>query len=94
MRIRRGPTNVRNLITRIRDQPPLVQQYANQELYSGIIKSRRVCGTSPTGTKAESISKEEENVVRYAARYVAFALLKKHEPTSSDTSLNVSAAWL
>ena len=37
---------------------PLVQQYINQELFSGIIKSR--CGSYPTvSTKATSMTREE-----------------------------------
>ena len=61
---------------------PLVQQYVNQELYSGIIKVR--CASGPT--KVSSILKEEENVVRYAAGYVPFTLLKKHERSLAETA--------
>ena len=57
---------------------PLVQQFVNQELYSSIIKSRCVCHRT-IAAKAVSMSTEEQNIVRYAAGYVPFALLKKHE---------------
>lgn len=64
---------------------PLVQQHVNQELYSSNIKSR--CGCHHTAAaKAASMSTEEENIVRYAAGYVPFALLKKHERQRSEPS--------
>ena len=68
-----------------RELDPLVQQYVNQELYSGIIKVRRASGRT-IATKASSMSKEEENVVRYAAGYVPFALLNKHERSLAETA--------
>ena len=56
------------------DIDPLVQQFVNQELYSSIIKSQ--CGCHHTvAAKAASMS-TEENIVRYAAGYVSYALLK------------------
>ena len=57
---------------------PLVQQFVNQELYSSIIKSRCACHRT-IAAKAVSMSTEEQNIVRYAASYVPFAFLKKHE---------------
>lgn len=67
------------------DIDPLVQQFVNQELYSSIIKSR--CGCRRTvAAKAASMSTEEENIVRYAAGYVPYALLKKHERRLSKSS--------
>ena len=67
------------------DVDPLLQQYVNQELYSSIIKSR--CGFHRTiAAKAASMTTEEENIVRYAAGYVPFALLKKHERHGSESS--------
>ena len=64
---------------------PLVQQFVNQELYSSIIKSRCVCHRT-IAVKAATMSTEERNIVRYAAGYVPFSLLKKHERHSSKTS--------
>lgn len=67
------------------DIDPLVQQFVNQELYSSIIKSR--CGCHRTiAAKAASMSTEELNIVRYAAGYVPYALLKKHERRLSESS--------
>ena len=64
---------------------PLVQQHLNQELYSSIIKSRCSCYHT-AAAKAASMSTEEENIVGYAAGYVPFTLLKKHERQRSKPS--------
>ena len=64
---------------------PLVQQYINQELFSDIIKSR--CGSYPTvSTKATSMTREEENIVRYASGYVPYSLMKKYEKNVTEKS--------
>ena len=67
---------------------PLVQQYVNQELFSGIIKSH--CGSSPiVPTKAASMIREEENIVRYAAGFVSYSLMKKHERKVTEKSASI-----
>ena len=64
---------------------PLVQQYVNQELFSSMVKSR--CGSCSTvATKAASMTKEEENIVRYASGYVPYSLMKKHERNVTEKS--------
>lgn len=68
-----------------KDLDPLVQQFINQELYSSIIKSRCSCHCT-IAAKATSMSTEEEKIVRYAAGYVPFVLLKKHERHLSKSS--------
>ena len=67
------------------DIDPLVQQFVNQELYSSIIKSRCGCHCTIAG-KSASMSIEEENIVRYAAGFVPFALLKRYERNVSTSS--------
>lgn len=67
------------------DVDPLVQQFVNQELYSSIIKSRCGCHRTIVG-KSASMSIEEENIVRYAAGFVPFALLKRYERNVSTSS--------
>lgn len=62
----------------------VVQQFTNKELYSSIIKS--LYGTCTIAHKAASMSTAEENIVRYAAGYVPFALLKKHKRYLSESS--------
>ena len=58
------------------DLDPLVQQHVNQELLSNITKSH--CGSCSTAaTKAVSMTKEEENIARYAPGYVPYSLMKK-----------------
>ena len=66
---------------------PLVQQYVNQELFSGIIKSH--CGSSPiVPTKAASMTREEK-IVRYAAGFVSYSLMKKHERNVTEKSASI-----
>ena len=66
---------------------PLVQQYVNQELFSNVIKSHcdshSICTAA---TKAASMTKEEENIVRYASGYVPYSLMKKHERSLTEKS--------
>jgi hypothetical protein len=64
----------------------------NQELFSGIIKS--LCGSHPTvSKKATSITREEENIARYASGYVPYSyslmLLLAHSDLSPPHSLTL-----
>ena len=75
---------------------PLVQLCVSQELYSRIIKSRCACHRT-IAAKAVSMSTEEQNIVRYAAGYVSFALLKNMRdiyPNPLHFLWNVLVVWL
>ena len=71
---------------------PLVQQSVNQKLFEELVKSLQTVSSSYTSGSITStiedltISAEEENIIRYAAGFVPFALLKKHEKSKSASS--------
>ena len=59
---------------------PLVYQHVNYELYAALVKSK-LCQLSTqhntTYVEVPELNEEEENIIRYAAGYVPFKLLKK-----------------
>ena len=60
---------------------PLVCQYVNQRLYASIIKSH-LCQSSqstPSTIDIPKLTTDEESIIRYAAGYVPFKLVKKDE---------------
>ena len=64
---------------------PLVYQNVNQRLYEDLIKSHlssQSTGT-PTGIPPQ-LTGDEENIIRYAAGYVALKLLKKYEQSTPE----------
>ena len=68
---------------------PLVQQSVNQKLFEDLVESlsdsyplRSVSSTIEDST----ISVEEENIIRYAAGFVPFTLMKRHEKSKSTSS--------
>ena len=62
-----------------------MQQYVNQELFSNMIKSH--CSSCSTlATKTVSMTREAENIVRYASGYVPYSLMKKHETSVQERS--------
>ena len=65
------------LISLEEDLDPLVQQYVNQKLYEDIIKCNFCSYPSPTSKN--SLTPDEENIVRYASVYVPMVLMKKYE---------------
>ena len=56
-------------------------QHINQKLYEDIMYS-----TQPRSSTKSSLSPDEENVVRYASRYVPMVLMKRHEKKASKRS--------
>ena len=55
----------------------------NYELYAELIKSK-LCGTfgdvaCNTHVEVPELNKDEENIIRYAAGYIPFKLLKKYK---------------
>ena len=65
------------LISLEEDLDPLVQQYVNQKLYEDIIKCNFCSYPSPTSKN--SLTADEENIIRYASVYVPMVLMKKYE---------------
>lgn len=60
---------------------PLVYQHATFKLYAEIVKSK-LCESAPpciTPVDVPELSVDEENIVRYAAGFVPFKLLRKYE---------------
>ena len=69
---------------------PLVCQYVSRRLYTNIIKSH-FCESSqsiPTNSDVPELTTDEESIIRYAAGYVSFKLLKKYEKASSDFAVS------
>lgn len=70
---------------------PLVYQYINQKLYEKQIKSHFSAESDVTTAEQASseypeITVDEENIIRYAAGYVPYKLMKKYEHQSSATA--------
>ena len=62
---------------------PLVYQHVNQRLYSDLIKCHLSIDLGDRTTEMSTITADEENILRYAAGYVPFKLLKKYEKSPS-----------
>ena len=63
---------------------PLVYQNVNQRLYEDLVRSHMCSPSTVTcrpPTEVPQLTEDEENVIRYAAGYVALKLLKKYERT-------------
>ena len=69
---------------------PLVCQYVNQRLYASIIKSHLgdSSQSTPSNNDVPKLTTDEESIIRYAAGYVPFKLLKKYEKGSSDMAVS------
>ena len=69
---------------------PLVCQYVNQRLYASIIKSHLSDSSKSTLNSSDipKLTTEEESIIRYAAGYVPFKLLKKKKKGSSDMAVS------
>lgn len=70
---------------------PLVYQYVNQKLYEKQMKSHFSTDCEPTAADPASceypeITVDEENIIRYAAGYVPYKLMKKYEHQPSATA--------
>ena len=63
----------------------LIQQYVNQKVFEDIITARFGC-VSSIKSRTATLTSDEENIIRYAAGYVPFSLLKKHKKSSSALS--------
>ena len=74
----------------------LVRQYVNERILKSLIMSITECGNAaqPAPPSAPSVAvalSEEENIIRYAAGYVPYSLLKKYKRyTVADKSLFIS----
>lgn len=67
---------------------PLVYQNVNQRLYEDLIRTH-ICSQSTitcreSSTEVKELTLDEENIIRYAAGYVAFKLLKKYEKSEPE----------
>ena len=71
------------------DLDPLVYQSVTQLLYKDNIRTQFASGHTATTKKSACISltHEEECIIRYAAGYVPFALLKKYEKSSLGSAV-------
>lgn len=68
----------------------LIYQHVNYKLYAELVKSKLCRSAPPYSTHTDiQISEDEENIIRYAAGYVPFKLMKKYEK-SSDTQFAIS----
>ena len=67
---------------------PLVQQYINEKFLKSLLTS--ICREEGHSSSAcrpaprDTLTKEEENIIRYAAGFVPFSLLKKYRRINSD----------
>ena len=65
-------------------------QYVNQRLHAKIIKSHlsESSQSIPSNSDVPELTTDEESIIRYAAGYVPFKLLKKYENDSSDLAIS------
>ena len=62
----------------------LVYQHVNEKLYADLIKSHfSATMDSHSSIDVPALTVDEENVIRYAAGFVPFKLLKRYEKSSS-----------
>ena len=61
---------------------PLVYQHDNQRLYTDLIKCHLSIDLGDRTTEMSTITADEENILRYAAGYVPFKLLKYEKSPS------------
>ena len=71
------------------DLDALVYQMVNQALYEDKIKAHFAAGSSITKSSCiqRALNREEECILRYAAGYVPFVLLRKYEKCVSESSV-------
>jgi hypothetical protein len=62
---------------------PLIYQYVNQKLYGDLIDSYFKPRIEGRVIEVPELTGDEENILRYAAGYVPYKLLKKYEKTDS-----------
>lgn len=62
---------------------PLIYQHVTSRLYVDLIKNHFSYEGDTSNIEAPPITTDEENIIQYAAEYVPFKLLKKHEKCSS-----------
>ena len=66
---------------------PLVYQNINQRLYEDLIRSHTYSQSTVAcrpPTEVPQFTEDEENIIRYAAGYVALKLLKKYEKSMPE----------
>ena len=72
---------------------PLFPQLVNQHLFEEIVKSQyEICASEQRPAK-QVLSKDEENVIRYACGYVSMRLLCKFKETRLQVLWNVYHIW-
>ena len=69
------------------DLDALVFQTANQGLYKDKVKAHFVVPSVSVTSQTANLSHEDERILRYAAGYIPFILLRKYENCTSDTSV-------
>ena len=62
---------------------PLVYQHVTEHLYADLIKIHFIDKLDTCCIEIPPLTTDEENILRYAAGYVPFKLLKQHEKSSS-----------
>ena len=66
---------------------PLVIQSLNQILFEDLLcENIGACIPQVASTRISSLSKDEENALRYAAGYVPYRLLRRYEKSSNEKS--------
>ena len=66
---------------------PLVIQSLNQILFEDLLRENiGACIPQVASTRISSLSKDEENALRYAAGYVPYRLLRRYEKSSNEKS--------
>ena len=65
---------------------PLIQQHGNQKIFQSILLSIAEHDVDAHQSRKVTLTKDEENIIRYAAGYVPLALLRKKQKGTSEKS--------
>lgn len=63
---------------------PIVYQQVNQKLYSDLVNCHLSTKIDDSTVKAPALTRDEENILRYAAGYIPFKLLNQYEKNLSS----------
>ena len=65
---------------------PRIQQHVNQKIFQSILLSIAEHDVDTHQSRKVTLTKDEENIIRYAAGYVPLALLRKNQKGTSEKS--------
>ena len=68
---------------------PLVYQHVSQRLYSDLIKHHLTANFEDHTAEIPVLTADQENILRYAAGYVPFKLLKQYEKSPALDSVSM-----